>query len=577
MKKSMGFKFSLIVLGALLCAILAFVWVAKNMDEKNNRESLIQVTTLLTYHLEDEVLKNPDLDYEREALKLSSKIGYKRVTLIQKDGRVLGDSHYIAKNMENHKNREEIKAAFEGDSKIVNRESTTLGVHETYYAKEVNKNLVVRVSMQSQPFATYLLNLGFPLLMTVLVLYLISLWLVRILINRFLKHFVTIDEGLEQLIEGDYDHAKPTEKFSTVNRILDKINTVGDQLEEEKQELEQEQEKNQYVLATMSSGFVVFDGDCNVALLNDLAKTIFNVDETFLGKHLLYLTSNAKVIQGVKSVVEKGVSKKIELEVGSDIVYQLHIKPFEISWAEPEVAKGAVLWAVDITDIKQLSKVKMDFVSNASHEFKTPLTSILGFTQLLANEQVTEKEKIKKYATIVHEESKNMLDLVDDMLQLSEIEEGTQGNIEEDCDLRQLCQGEWNKLLFQADKKGVTLDIQGEATLKKSNSNQWSQVFKNLLENSIKYNKEKGKVFVTFSPRPNNGMEISVEDTGLGIPPEDVDRVFERFYRVDKGRTKQESGTGLGLAIVKHIVQSYGGEIELKSELGKGTRLSIYL
>lgn len=573
----MGFKVSLIILGALLCAALAFVWVAKNMDEKSDQENLTQVTTLLTYQLEDQVIHNPNLDYESEALKLSSKIGYKRVTLIQSDGKVLGDSHFSAKDMENHKNREEVKSAFSGSPKIVNRESTTLGVHEIYYAKAVNENLVVRVSMRSQTFSSYLLNLGFPLLVTTLVLYLISLWLVRRMVNRFLQPFVSIDEGLEQLIEGTYEQANPTKKFSTVNRILDKINTVSDQLTKEKQALKQEQEKNHYVLATMSSGFVAFDGDCNVALLNDLAKTIFNVDETLLGKHLLYLTSNSDVVQSVTSVVEKGISKKLELEIEPGITYQLHVKPFEISWVEPELAKGAVLWAVDISDIKQLSKVKMDFVSNASHEFKTPLTSILGFTQLLANEQVTEKDKIKKYATIVHEESKNMLDLVNDMLQLSEIEEGTQAEIEKECDLSLVCRTEWDKLSFQADEKGVTLAISGNVVLKKNNPNQWSQVFKNLLENSIKYNKEKGEVHVAFNSHSDGTVEISVQDTGIGIPPEDIDRVFERFYRVDKSRTKQESGTGLGLAIVKHIVQNNGGTIELTSELGKGTRLSIYL
>jgi two-component system phosphate regulon sensor histidine kinase PhoR len=259
---------------------------------------------------------------------------------------------------------------------------------------------------------------------------------------------------------------------------------------------------------------------------------------------------------------------------GPNRIFQVFISPLRQPGPEKDDASGVLLLLSDVSSVRKTEKIRSDFVANASHELKTPLTAIRGFTELIQSRTVTDPEQVQRYLDLIRKESDRLILLIADVLRLSELEGRALDSGISAVSLRIIAQKAALSLRGQAQEKSVTLNVEGDAGMLRANPDRMMQLFLNLMENAVKYNKIGGSVNVLITDSMDT-VKFSVKDTGIGIPPEDKERVFERFFRVEQSHSAKIPGTGLGLSIVKHIVELYGGNLGLQSEPGQGTTVTV--
>lgn len=490
-----------------------------------------------------------------------------RVTFIDAQGNVKYDSEADPTKMENHSDREEFKEATatgEGES---TRFSKTLGYTTYYYAIKYNGG-VLRFSTDKENLAGVFLAV-IPMLVVfaggiIFITTIISIKLSESMIkpiNSLVKQLDLRNENIGQF-ETPYEELEPIIKNADVlmGRIHKNMNKI-----------KAEREKISLITENMVEGMILLDEDMTVLSVNKSAlKILGNSFDPTEHTKIDHMTNDQQIIGLLEEAKESGAANGIITEKSR--FYRTFANKV---YSENTLDFGIIIFFVDVTEEIQSEQIRRDFSANVSHELKTPLTTIKGFGELLENGIFTKEEDVKKYGGMIYRESERLLYLINDIIRLSQIEE-QEHVLSDKIDLLKTAHDVEEILRHKADNREVTMTVEGEPVRIYGNQSYITELFLNLMDNAIKYNREGGSLKVTVGA--DDGKAFAVfSDTGIGISDEHQSRIFERFYRVDKSRSKQTGGTGLGLSIVKHIVAYHSGEIQLESELEKGTTITVKL
>ncbi len=384
----------------------------------------------------------------------------------------------------------------------------------------------------------------------------------------------------KKISTGSYPRRIYASTEGEVQELSENFNTMSERLESAVSELQDNNTKMKSILTSMLNGVIALDNENKIILVNPVAEKIFKINsEVIKGKHILEVIRNEKLVDILKELMNcnKIINSEIEIQFPELKILSVRSNVIRLE-NDPNKSIGVVIIFQDVTEIRKLENMRKDFVANVSHELKTPLTSIKGFVETLQSDAAVNQETRNRFLNIIEIEADRLTYLIQDLLILSEIESKNKTIEEEKIDVVESIDQIMNVLSQLAKKKNINIkiDIDQGIPYITGNSGWFKQMLINLIDNSIKYTKEGGSVEISVYDDGKN-MYINISDTGIGIDKEHLDRLFERFYRVDKSRNRDIGGTGLGLAIVKHIVLSFDGKISIKSEVGKGTSFFIEL
>ena len=479
-----------------------------------------------------------------------------RLTWIASDGTVLFDTEEPAESMENHGNRAEIREAFaRGESSTV-RYSDTLTERTLYYARSLNNGTVLCISASQ---AT-VLALVLAMLQPILVVGTLAVILSAVLASRMAKKIV------QPLNSLDLEHPLEKDAYEELSPLLRRIQQQRGQISAQMRELRTRADEFEQITKSMNEGLVVLNQKGAILSINPAAQKLFDTDRACIQKDFLRVDRTHEMSTAILAALEDGHSEVRVARSGREL--QVDISRVESGSA----VIGAVLLAIDVTEQAAAERSRREFTANVSHELKTPLQSILGSAELLKNGMVRQ-EDISQFSEVIHKEAARLVTLVEDIIHLSRLDEGAEMEWET-VDLLMLANNAASALRDNAEKKHLQISVVGESTQVNGVPGFLYEMVCNLCDNAIKYNVEDGFVEIIVSKGAGNAS-LTVRDTGIGIPPEYHSRVFERFFRVDKSRSKASGGTGLGLSIVKHIAQYHHAIIELQSDAGNGTSISV--
>ena len=490
---------------------------------------------------------------------LSAVQSGERITWIAADGSVLYDNMADSSTMENHLQRPEVAEAFETGSGRSDRYSSTILEKNNYYALLLKDGTVLRVAGKQTSLAAMALMLVQPSLwIVVLVLVLCGLLAMR-LARQIVRPI--------NAINPDNPNATPTypELQPLITRLQEQNRTIRTQLSE----LSTRQREFDAITENMREGFLIVDNKCSILSSNRSALRLLGIDDAQKPENLHQAVCSGKLLDLVDNALA-GTRGDEEITVGGG-TWQLFANPVITAGH----VTGAIIIFMDVTEREQREALRREFSANVSHELKTPLTSITGFAELM-KEGMVPKEKMQEFSGDIYRESRRLIDLVDDIIQLSRLDEGTANFSKSPVDLYTLSGQVIESLRPVAQKQDITLTLSGQHAVIEGVEQLLQEMIYNLCDNAIKYNISGGSVTVSVW---QNGQTVtlSVVDTGIGIPYADQSRVFERFYRVDQSHSKEVGGTGLGLSIVKHAAMYHGGKVALESEPGRGTEIRVTL
>lgn len=487
--------------------------------------------------------------------------GQTRITLIKADGNVIFDSE--KKSDENHLERSEIQAALQDGEGYSSRYSETTRTNTYYYAMKLSNGNILRVAKDADALNSVFTSILPYMILIFIMLLIMSLAIGFFLTKKIINPITKLSESVDDIgTDIDADDIYP-ELSPFITEIIAQKREIRYQLGK----VEREKNKVAAIIQNMSEGMILLDLDKNILLMNEATKRIFNVGDVTL-KHdsLLYISRDKDVNDCVDKALD-GENSSLELMLNGRI-YQMIANPV----ASQGEQIGVICLIIDITEKKEMESMRQEFTANVSHELKTPLTSISGYAEMI-EAGIVKEEDIKNFAGRIRKESARLLSLISDIILLSRLDNSQKAEAirKETVNLLTIAQKCADDIAVQAERQGVVVRVSGEEYIMRGNITLLTELVQNLCDNAVRYNRDKdGKVDITVG----NGF-IDVKDTGIGVPPEHRARIFERFYRVDKSRSKERGGTGLGLAIVKHICELYDAKIELKSSEGFGTEIKI--
>ncbi len=546
------------ILGAMFFLTSAFLIISNLQKLELVRDKLRSNNEMIMNYME-----TSGIDPE---ILLSSADDTFRITLIDARGNVLFDTSE-QEVYENHLFRKEIQEAFSFGSGSDVRVSETLGIQMVYHATILPDGRFLRSSMEAGS-----LDLGHQftryMLAAFIMVILLSYFLAQRISNYLLEPITEMTFATERIANGEYTRRVTVRPDAELGKLGSNFNNMAERLENTFIENQEKQNRLEAILKSMNSGVFAYDTQDQIIMINPFCKELFGIFGDVIGKNIYDIKELRDLIFTLES--EEDV---IEVRIRKPMVRDIRIKSAEI-YGERVAKVGTVVVLEDITDLKKLEKMRSQFVANVSHELKTPLTSIKGFSETL--KFVKDEETRNKFLDIINEESERLTRLINDILTLSSIEQ-TKTVKHEEIDVGRETEKIYNLLAPKAESKNIRLNLkQTEQFIIKGDIDNYKQLVLNLVDNAIKYTRENGEVNIQLD-RYKDELRLIIQDTGIGIPEKHLNRVFERFYRVDKARDRAMGGTGLGLAIVKHIVLSMGGTIDLESEVGKGSTFTILL
>lgn len=479
-----------------------------------------------------------------------------RFTVVDADGTVLYDTQANANEMENHADREEIVEAFQNGKGSSARTSSTLTEKTFYESVLLESGDVLRVSVNQLTVGALIIGM----LPAILVIILIATVVAGLLSLTMAKQVT------EPLINLDLEHPADNVAYEELTPILTKLYKQHKQIKKQSKSIHRKSEEFEQIVSSMNEGLVLLDEHAMILSMNQAAKKIFGVSKAVKGDDFLLYDRTSKMSKAICDALEDKHSEYTEERSGS--VYQFTVNPIESSGR----VLGVIILVFDVTDRAFAERNRQEFSANVTHELKTPLQSIIGSAELLETGLVKEEDKLKFIGTI-RKEAARLVTLINDIIRLSQLDEKTEVALEE-IEIKEVADEVADVLASSANKKNVSFNIEGEPCTVLGVRRYIYEIIYNLCDNAIQYNVDGGKVTVKLSKEAER-VKISVIDTGIGISPEHQRRIFERFYRVDKSRSKETGGTGLGLSIVKHAVQFHNGNVTLKSEVGKGTTVTV--
>ncbi len=547
------------VMSATVLLIFALIMASITYtSDKNNAENALKNAANL--------IIQQDLDVEKIDEYLKNALPYDvRLTYVNNEGRVIYDNQADKSEMGNHLDRKEIEQARKNNIGEATRFSETLGKSTYYYAVKYGDG-ILRFSRNRSSLLSFFLTV-FPIIICltgalIVITTVISIKLSESIIkplNDVVEKIGLSDKNIE-FSEPEYEELKPIVKNASV--LLKSMNKNVERLKREK-------EKITLITDNMVEGMILLDSDFTVLSVNrSAAKLLNSYFNPKSHEHISKLTSNEQIL-GLLNDLDQDDSAR-----GIVTIKGRHFRVF-VNKSDLNGQFGIIILLVDVTESIQSEEIRRDFSANVSHELKTPLTTIKGFGEMMENGIITDSEDVKKYGGTIYRESERLLFLINDIIRLSEIEE--QVNVEaQKIDLLAIANDTKEILNDKAHKHEISVEVSGYPVIIQGNSSYITELLLNLTDNAIKYNNRGGKVWISISKTESQGV-ISVKDNGIGIKESDQKRIFERFYRVDKSRSKETGGTGLGLSIVKHIVAYHGGEINIKSKLNEGTNITVFL
>jgi two-component system phosphate regulon sensor histidine kinase PhoR len=504
-----------------------------------------------------------------------------RVTLIEPDGRVVGESERGADELarlENHRDRPEVRAALDGRVGRDLRRSATLDAPLLYVALPVrDAGRVIGVLRLALPLSA--VTASYARLHEVMLAggglaLAIALGIGLFVAGRVTRPVVEMQAIARQMSEGNFFVRAPTRSTDEIGALGRSLNVMAGRLREKIEDFQQEQAKVVAILDAMVEGVIAVDGHEHVILMNERARAIFGLGG-IRGerKPFLEVIRNAdlhEVFRESRAVArDTVVRREVRLTAPAERVLQVHAVPLSIAAGET----GVVIVLHDITELRRLEQVRTEFVANVSHELRTPLTAIHGYVETLLSGALEEPENARRFLEIVHRQTERLGRLIDDLTDLSNIELGKVSLHLAPTRLDDVIDSVLTVMEPRARAGGVAIkvDVPASLPLVEADHDRLAQILINLVDNAVKYTGRGGQVTIRGATTDRATMEVAVEDTGVGIPASDLPRITERFYRVDKARSRELGGTGLGLAIVKHLVLAHGGEIKIDSTFGEGT------
>ena len=534
-----------VALVVLLSSIVLIMGILFQYFENQLQSELESEASYIAYAVE-----NQGVDYLHNFSN-----GNKRITLISPDGDVIADTAANETELDDHSDRQEVIDALKNGKGKSIRYSNTLAEKTVYYAMKMDDGNILRVSTTQYTVVTIILSLIQPILIVFVVAVVLSFVLSQKVSRSIIK----------PINELDLDNPSNNEPYDELAPLLQKISKQKKTIEKQIKEAEHKQEEFRLITENMKEGFIVVDKQMNLLTYNRSALRLLGIEKE---KPEDILTEPDDNLFYVMNKALKGEREKSDLTLGNNN-YSLIANPV----FENDKVIGAVILIIDVTESVKREQLRREFTSNVSHELKTPLTSISGFAEIMKNGG-TPDAVVTDFSTSIYDEAQRLISLVNDIIKISELDEKNVQTASEEVDLYELSADIINRLKPVADKRNISFNLIGESTIVSGTAKILDEMIYNLCDNAIKYNVDKGTVDVILS-ESNHHIKLTVRDTGIGIPQAEQERIFERFYRVDKSHSKAIGGTGLGLSIVKHAAIYHNAEIKLKSELDKGTSITV--
>jgi len=570
--------------------LVSFSFIAffldKNLEENSLQDiqtSLIAQAKLIEAQIPSESLKQEDIASLEKLVKVLSPKTKCRITIINTKGKVLADSEKSQEDilqMENHLYRPEVKTALSGSVGSDTRYSSTLKIDMLYVALPIREGNTTSGALRLALTLESVQKTLSAIRKTVLLGLLFALGLALVLGSIVARHTIKPIERMIQVSrkfsEGDFSRRILRPSRDEIGELAVTLNNMAQDIENKIKEIKTQNQKLSAIFNSMIEGVIVIAKTGHIVSINSTIEKIFGVTkDTVEGKIFLEAIRNNDIAEVINAVLNKGelLSKEIAL------IYPVR-RIFEVSAApifDNDAIAGCLVVIHDITEIRRLETVRSDFVANVSHELKTPLTSIKGFVETLLEGALDDKENNRNFLKIIQDHAERLNNLVEDLLSLSHLESKEITLNKKNFNLRQQLEDVISGFKSQTKKKNIEIknNLSADIALT-ADKDRIEHVFTNLLDNAIKFNKERGSIQI-YSQEISGGIKVSVEDLGVGIPEKDIPRIFERFCRVDKARSRELGGTGLGLSIVKHIVELHGGSVGVESTEGFGSKFWFIL
>ncbi len=585
MKIKLHWKLTILFCSSIIIALLVgFLFLSSHLKsslDQNLEANLKRELELGRYLLEGHSKDRGSLeDADSIAHRIGQVLGV-RATIIGGNGEVIGDSELTpneAKMLENHAGRPEFRDALNKGFGESRRYSYTLKKYLLYVAVPFGGGQpagVLRLAMpltEVELFESRFLNLA---VLTLLIVFLFSLgftFLISVYISRPLREMAGIAQAMAK---GDFGRKPSVTSRDEMGDLANALNYMSDEIRSMIERLRQEGEKLDTVLSSMSEGVMVVDDKGTIVLMNPAMRKTFLIDIQPEGRRPAEVIRNTVILEIISRLLsgqDRLIKEVVELPTPEERVCQAN----GVSIVRDGKFRGAVLVVHDITELRRLEKIRQDFVANVSHELRTPVSSIKGYSETLLEGALEDKAQAREFVAIIQENSDRLANLINDLLDLSKIESGKMQMAFLPVDLAPVVQRCLSILEKTVEKKGlrITVDFPDKLPRVSGDEARLSQVFLNLLDNAVKYTPEGGSIRVSAQLQDRT-VRVNVEDSGAGIPEKDLPRIFERFYRVDKARSRELGGTGLGLSIVKHIVNAHGGDVTVFSQQGQGSVFSF--
>lgn len=572
------------VAAVLICAIFSAFILQR--EKKSEWETSLQNGLTL---VSETMGQNPVAeDYTTAAKTFARTFAGARLTIIDRDGKVIGDSHQDPATMQNHADRPEVQQALKtGIGVNHQRFSQTLGTDMSYIAVLGSDGYVYRAAQHVGGIDKSFTAILPAILASVLLAVAVAAWGAGRMAKKVAQPVELAAQGLRDINAGQYDKHLTLPEYDELAPLIVSINSLAENIENTLQDLEDEKKKSRFLLDNIADGLIAVDTDGHIVTINRAAREYLQAGGDLSGKTLSHATYDRQILEAVQRVCQgQGSGQVFDLtgtqQEGPGVqVLSCSVLPVRDSWLagrQGGTRMGAIIVLRAVTEERLRQQMRSEFFQNASHELKTPITSIGGFAQLLQSGMVKDPATRQRYLDKIVAESERMGELIGDILKISKYEESPDRDRDQRVDIPAVAQEVLERLQPAAARAQVktALHLDGSDLCIAGSRKDLEELLSNLCDNAVKYNRPGGTVDVRLHSLPD-GVQITVADTGIGIARVHLDRIFERFYRVDKDRNKQVGGTGLGLSIVKHIANRYGGTVEIQSAEGRGTTLTVTL
>lgn len=537
------------------------------------------------------ITKHPDLLNVPDDIARSVRTG-DRLTLIAPDGTVLSDNWALIggiKHLENHANRPEFKSAMSDNPTFVRRFSDTVQSELLYYAVPIKNDdkilCVLRLSFALSNYQQHMRVIRNIVLLGALSSFLLSIPFAYFVSRGATRELEKLRAGTMRLASGDLDYRIPVKGSQEFQELASDFNKMGDQLNQKIMSIEQEHSRTQTLLSRMVEGVLALDRNGKAIFANNAFSSMFGLKmDRIQGKTFLEISRHSELSEYIQALLAAHHESRLippearEIRLYNTAGEQVFSVQASRVYDEHDHLNMLLLVFHDITSIKRVEQVRKDFVANVSHELRTPLTALIGSIEVLLDGAYQNADECRKFLEIMDKQLRNTQNLVTDMLALAAVEDTRTPFRRQNVELRDFINDILAVFEPLAEKKRQILRVivPTPTVILSVDQRQLSDAISNLLDNAIKYTDENGRIELICELK-GTGIQITVKDNGTGIPKDQLSRIFERFYRVDKSRSREMGGTGLGLAIAKHAVENHGGTIKVESRLGEGTEFTIFL